>query len=205
MVERQSATSVRKQWSDRDSADRRARFGFRLHAVPPASRYRFAEYWLWRRGRRRFVSFDLRFVRPLTAVHRSEFCTASPCQGRRPCQLRLANADVLPFEFTNFADTVGQYVSEVTKLTDSMRDETKTDEPDDRQRYARSGSGPDGKTCVPKPKDDVPYLNFAPLQNAMAKLNDSAEALSRRRRSGKLLRRMHSDRSTRFFSTPNGR
>jgi N-acetylated-alpha-linked acidic dipeptidase len=31
----------------------------------------------------------------------------------------------LPFEFTNFADTVGVYVREVTTLTDTMREETK--------------------------------------------------------------------------------
>src|SRR3954463_299326 len=40
--------------------------------------------------------------------------------------MRLADADVVPFEFSNFAETVGQYVSEVTKLTDSMRDETRS-------------------------------------------------------------------------------
>src|SRR4030095_2455731 len=40
--------------------------------------------------------------------------------------LRLANADTLPFEFTNFADTVAQYVAEVTKLADTMRGETRT-------------------------------------------------------------------------------
>jgi N-acetylated-alpha-linked acidic dipeptidase len=28
---------------------------------------------------------------------------------------------------------------------------------------------------VPAPKDDVPFLNFAPLQNAMAKLNESVK------------------------------
>ncbi len=30
--------------------------------------------------------------------------------------MRLASADVLPFEFTNFADTVGKYVDEIDKL-----------------------------------------------------------------------------------------
>src|SRR5205085_722354 len=38
--------------------------------------------------------------------------------------LRLADADVLPFEFTAFADTLGRYVTEVGKLADDMRDET---------------------------------------------------------------------------------
>jgi N-acetylated-alpha-linked acidic dipeptidase len=34
--------------------------------------------------------------------------------------MRLANADVLPFEFNNLADTIGKYVGEIEKLT--MRD-----------------------------------------------------------------------------------
>src|SRR5215204_3495222 len=39
--------------------------------------------------------------------------------------LRLSNADTLPFEFINFADTVSGYVREVTTLTDSMREDTR--------------------------------------------------------------------------------
>ena len=35
--------------------------------------------------------------------------------------LRLANADVLPFELTTFADTVGRYLDELTKLADNER------------------------------------------------------------------------------------
>ncbi|QQS40274.1 MAG: M28 family peptidase [Acidobacteriota bacterium] len=89
--------------------------------------------------------------------------------------LRLANADVLPFEFGNFADTVGQYVKEVTKLADSMREETKY-----MNRLIESGAlkaaeDPRETFVVPKPKVEVPYLNFAPLQNALSKLEESAK------------------------------
>jgi hypothetical protein len=31
--------------------------------------------------------------------------------------MRLANAEVLPFEFSNLADTIGRYVEEIEKLT----------------------------------------------------------------------------------------
>lgn len=88
--------------------------------------------------------------------------------------LRLANADVLPFEFTNFADTISVYVREVTTLTDSMREET-------RQMNQMLSSGmwqavqdPTEKMIAPKPKDAVPFMNFAPLQNALARLQESA-------------------------------
>ena len=40
------------------------------------------------------------------------------------CVLRLANADVLPFSFQSFSNTVARYGSEVKKLAETMRAET---------------------------------------------------------------------------------
>jgi N-acetylated-alpha-linked acidic dipeptidase len=88
--------------------------------------------------------------------------------------LRLANADTLPFEFSNFAETVGQYSSEVMKLVETMRDETKT------YNYAialglwAAVQDPKETFVVPKTRDAVPHINFAPLQNALFKLEASA-------------------------------
>jgi N-acetylated-alpha-linked acidic dipeptidase len=88
--------------------------------------------------------------------------------------LRLANADVLPFEFTNFADTVGVYVREITTLTETMREETRL-----MNQMLSSGmivavQDPTEKFVAPKTKENVPFLNFAPLQNAIARLQESA-------------------------------
>ena len=90
--------------------------------------------------------------------------------------LRLANADTLPFEFTNFADTVSQYVGEITRLTDTMREETKSTNQMIANGMLKSVQDPTEIFIVPAPKDNVPYLNFAPLQNALAKLHESARA-----------------------------
>ncbi len=89
--------------------------------------------------------------------------------------LRLANADTLPFEFTNFADTVNQYSNEIMKMTDAMREET-----DAMNRMIENGmlknvQNPQETFVMPKPKSEVPFLNFAPLQNAVAKLEKSAK------------------------------
>lgn len=89
--------------------------------------------------------------------------------------LRLANADVLPFEFTNFADTVSVYVREVTVLTDTMREETKQMNQMLTSGMWQSVQDPTQKLIAPKPKENVPYLNFAPLQNALGKLQESAK------------------------------
>jgi N-acetylated-alpha-linked acidic dipeptidase len=90
--------------------------------------------------------------------------------------LRLADDEVLPFEFGHFADVVGRYVKEVAKLADDMRDESA-----EKNRRIEDGtftafSDPTKTFVVPKPDDLVPYINFAPLQNAQARLDRSAKA-----------------------------
>ncbi len=89
--------------------------------------------------------------------------------------LRLANADVLPFEFTNFADTVAVYVGEITKLTDNLREETGIMNRMIADGTLKAAQDPTKNFITPKPKENVPFLNFAPLQNALAKLQESAK------------------------------
>lgn len=93
--------------------------------------------------------------------------------------LRLANADTLPFEFTSFADTVGKYAKEVMQLADSLREETR-----EMNRLIDSGmlrdvQDPTETFIVPAKKDEVPFLNFAPLENAVAKLGEGAKRFQR--------------------------
>lgn len=93
--------------------------------------------------------------------------------------LRLANADILPIDFSTFADTVSRYVDELEKLAQSERSEIA-----DRDRlirvHAYEISSDPTKTYVP-PKADAPapFLNFAPLQNAVSRLQQSAREYER--------------------------
>jgi N-acetylated-alpha-linked acidic dipeptidase len=89
--------------------------------------------------------------------------------------LRLADADVLPFEFTNFADTVGQYVNEVVKLTDTMREETRAMNGLITDGTLLAVQDPTEKFVLPKTKEAVPPLDFKPLQDALKELKESAE------------------------------
>ena len=84
--------------------------------------------------------------------------------------MRLADADLLPFEFSNFAETVGKYVDELSKLADDMR--TKTDELnlELREKTLEAASDPTKTYVPPKEKNAVPYLNISPLQNALAEI-----------------------------------
>lgn len=89
--------------------------------------------------------------------------------------LRLANADVLPFEFTGSADTLNQYVNELTKMTDQMREETQS-----FNRLLADGSyaavqDPKQNFVLPKPKDEVPAIDFTRLKSAVSRLQESAK------------------------------
>ncbi len=90
--------------------------------------------------------------------------------------LRLANAETLPFEFTNFSDTLDQYLIEVIKLTDSLREETATMNQLISSGMLKDVQDPNLTFNVPKIKSAVPQLRFSPLQNSLARLRESARA-----------------------------
>jgi N-acetylated-alpha-linked acidic dipeptidase len=90
--------------------------------------------------------------------------------------IRLADADVLPFEFTNFSETVGGYVNDVIGLADRLRSEAEERAREIDEQSLRYASDPAVNLAEPKALDAVPYFNFAPLQNAAAALKEKAAA-----------------------------
>ena len=89
--------------------------------------------------------------------------------------LRFANADVLPYAFNNFADSVGTYVREVGTLADDMREETKEKNRRISDQTFVAVFDPTEPYVIPTAAAPVPYLNFAPLQNAFARLQESSQ------------------------------
>ncbi len=93
--------------------------------------------------------------------------------------LRTAQADLLPARESDFAESIAGYDDELHKLADGMR--AKSHElgkllDDDAFKLADDPSMP----RVPPPRDsDVPFLNFAVLDNAVAKLERSAKAFDK--------------------------
>ena len=88
--------------------------------------------------------------------------------------LRLANAEVLPLEFTRLAATLQGYLAEVLDLTEEMRRGTEALNRWIRRGYLKAASDPTRTYVPPAPREPVPFFNFAPLQNAVAGLQDSA-------------------------------
>ncbi len=89
--------------------------------------------------------------------------------------LRFANADTLPYAYTNFADSVAQYVREVTKLAEDVREESREKNRRIEDKTFAAVFDPTETYVQPKPDAPVPYMNFAPLQNALARLQESAQ------------------------------
>jgi N-acetylated-alpha-linked acidic dipeptidase len=90
--------------------------------------------------------------------------------------LRLADADVLPFQFTDLADTVQKYVTELKALASDKRGEAK-----ERNREIDEGMfdalKDPKKTLVTPPREEIPpYFNFAPLEQAADDLSAAAQA-----------------------------
>jgi N-acetylated-alpha-linked acidic dipeptidase len=88
--------------------------------------------------------------------------------------MRLANADVLPFDFKGLHKTVDGYMNEVMKLLDNTRETTEVEnQMISEKRYAYAAD-PTKKYIPPVKKDEVPFLNFSSLQNAVSGLEKAA-------------------------------
>jgi N-acetylated-alpha-linked acidic dipeptidase len=98
--------------------------------------------------------------------------------------MRLANADVLPIDFSSFQKTVADYVSELKTLADNMRAETETENKLISDKLYDLAKDPKKGIQSPKPKDVVPYLNFSELENKMAELKTQAEEFQKLYASG---------------------
>lgn len=102
--------------------------------------------------------------------------------------MRLADAELLPYEFRNLAETVKKYADEVkTLLSDEQAKARETAMALDEGVYAAT-SDPREPTVAPKRDSVPPYLNFAPLDNAVDALARAAgryeTALGRARERG---------------------
>lgn len=88
--------------------------------------------------------------------------------------MRLANADVLPFEFGNLAETIRGYVSEVKGVRDEIaqRITEKNRQIDDR--VFEVTQDPKRPETLPSKEALPPALNFAPLDNAVDSLTRAA-------------------------------
>ena len=89
--------------------------------------------------------------------------------------MRLANADILPFDFNSFYKTLNDYASEVKTLLENQRNETEVENKIIRDNLYNLANDPTKTYNAPQSKEVVPYLNFSELENSLMQLNSLAE------------------------------
>ena len=88
--------------------------------------------------------------------------------------MRMADADIIPYQFTDQADTVHTYVTEVKKLADTMRTQTKERNTDIAEGAYKAAADPKKVSVPPAVESLPPYFNFAPLDQASDDLTAAA-------------------------------
>ncbi len=89
--------------------------------------------------------------------------------------MRLADADLLPFDFTDLANTVHGYMGELQKLLDAERDSTVEQNREIAEGVFAATSDPWSPTAAPKAEAVPPHIDFSPLENAVDSLTRSAD------------------------------
>ena len=89
--------------------------------------------------------------------------------------MRLAAAEVLPFDFVDFADTIQKYTKDLEKLLGDKQDAIRERNQELDEGVFKATLDPRRPTVAPPREDVPPHLNFAPMQNAADSLTRSAE------------------------------
>ncbi|MGA9356338.1 MAG: M28 family metallopeptidase [Terriglobales bacterium] len=89
--------------------------------------------------------------------------------------MRLADAEVLPFEFNNLADTVDGYRKNLEKLLAGKQDQIREQNQELEEGVFTAANDPRRPSVAPVKQEVPPHLNFAPLQNAIDALTRSAK------------------------------
>jgi len=105
--------------------------------------------------------------------------------------MRMADADVLPYQFSNLADTIHEYLKQLQDLLKTKQNEIKERNLELEEGVFQAIYDPRHPTVAPLKEDVPPFLNFAPLANVADALTRSAErydkALAATRKDGQFV------------------
>jgi N-acetylated-alpha-linked acidic dipeptidase len=89
--------------------------------------------------------------------------------------IRLADADLLPFQFSDFSDTVRTYIEELKRLDADQREHAEELNRELDEGVFTAAADPRERYIPPSRQPVPPHLNFAPLENAIEVLALSAQ------------------------------
>jgi N-acetylated-alpha-linked acidic dipeptidase len=83
----------------------------------------------------------------------------------------------LPFDFRHLYSTINEYTKNLIDELQQMKESTDIENKLLKNNDYTLASDPTKTYIQPKPKDEVPYLDFSSLQNALSSLQKSADSL----------------------------
>jgi len=93
--------------------------------------------------------------------------------------MRLADADVLPYDYTNLAETIHTYIDQLQKLAASEADAARERNLQIEEGSFAATNDPRNPTVAPAALPVVPHISFAPLENAADSLTRAAAKYSK--------------------------
>ncbi len=91
--------------------------------------------------------------------------------------LRMAGAEQLPFDFQQLYKAVNVYTNQLMTLASDMRESTALEASLINDSLYTLAADTAMHLLLQRPKAAVPYFNFAPLQNAVARLQSTTDSL----------------------------
>ncbi|MEO6633580.1 MAG: transferrin receptor-like dimerization domain-containing protein, partial [Mucilaginibacter sp.] len=92
--------------------------------------------------------------------------------------LRMADAELLPFDFRHLQTTIDKYVTELNELTDKTRENTDIENQLIKANDFALAADPTKHEQMPVAKDTVPKLDFTALKSAVDTLKKVADKLA---------------------------
>jgi len=91
--------------------------------------------------------------------------------------LRLAEADVLPFDFRNLQATIKGYITELISNVDQMREKAKVENELIAKKAYQLSADPTEGLKTPTAETEVPFIDFSLILNALSNLEKAAAHL----------------------------
>ena len=116
--------------------------------------------------------------------HYTHFSDTSFVYGRALAQtagtaiMRLADADVLPYDYTDLAETIHTYIDELQKLASGAADEARERNLEIEEGSFAATNDPHAPTVTPPALPVPPHISFAALENAADSLTHAAATYS---------------------------
>jgi N-acetylated-alpha-linked acidic dipeptidase len=89
--------------------------------------------------------------------------------------LRMLNADILPFDFRILHKEIKTYTTELQTMISNLRESTSVNNEIIRKKYFLIAMDTANSFLLPVQKQEIPYIDFSPLQNAIISLGRAAD------------------------------